>query len=118
MKQENLDRDESDSDDSDDSLSGSGGHSKSESSQSEAEEAEVANRSAPSPKRARLEPPRRAQPPQNAPASQARRGGRQNFRKANDLDPMDPASYSENCPRGKWSDGLETKGDVPEPANE
>lgn len=26
--------------------------------------------------------------------------------KRNDLDPMDPASYSEDCPRGKWSDGL------------
>lgn len=25
----------------------------------------------------------------------------------NDLDPMDPASYSETCPRGRWADGLE-----------
>lgn len=29
----------------------------------------------------------------------------------NDLDPMDPASYSEFCPRGKWSDGLENSSD-------
>ena len=26
--------------------------------------------------------------------------------KRNDLDPMDPASYSDLCPRGSWSDGL------------
>lgn len=26
--------------------------------------------------------------------------------KRNDLDPMDPASYSDSCPRGRWSDGL------------
>ncbi|RWS00929.1 polyglutamine-binding protein 1-like protein [Dinothrombium tinctorium] len=32
--------------------------------------------------------------------------------KRNDLDPMDPAAYSESCPRGKWSDGLEQKGDA------
>lgn len=30
---------------------------------------------------------------------------RQAISKRNDLDPMDPASYS-NIPRGKWSDGL------------
>jgi PREDICTED: similar to polyglutamine binding protein 1 len=29
----------------------------------------------------------------------------------NDLDPMDPAAYSDTCPRGKWSDGLERKED-------
>lgn len=29
--------------------------------------------------------------------------------KKNDLDPMDPAAYSDTCPRGKWSDGLEKK---------
>lgn len=28
------------------------------------------------------------------------------MQKRNDLDPMDPASYSEDCPRGGWSDGL------------
>ncbi|CAG2101624.1 unnamed protein product [Medioppia subpectinata] len=32
-------------------------------------------------------------------------------RKANDLDPMDPSSYSD-LPRGKWSDGLGQKGDA------
>lgn len=26
--------------------------------------------------------------------------------KRNDLDPMDPSSYSDSCPRGRWSDGL------------
>lgn len=25
---------------------------------------------------------------------------------------MDPASYSNTCPRGKWSDGLENKADA------
>lgn len=29
----------------------------------------------------------------------------------NDLDPMDPASYSDTCPRGKWSDGLSASRD-------
>jgi polyglutamine-binding protein 1 len=32
-------------------------------------------------------------------------------RKTNDLDPMDPSAYSD-IPRGKWSDGLDKKGDV------
>lgn len=26
--------------------------------------------------------------------------------KCNDIDPMDPAAYSDTCPRGKWLDGL------------
>jgi polyglutamine-binding protein 1 len=30
----------------------------------------------------------------------------------NDLDPMDPSSYSDTCPRGKWSDGLEVRGEA------
>ena len=32
-------------------------------------------------------------------------------RKTNDLDPMDPSSYSD-IPRGKWSDGLDKRGDA------
>ncbi|RWS25212.1 polyglutamine-binding protein 1-like protein [Leptotrombidium deliense] len=32
--------------------------------------------------------------------------------KRNDLDPMDPAAYSNTCPRGKWSDGLESQGEA------
>lgn len=36
---------------------------------------------------------------------------RRKIRTANDLDPMDPASYSTQCPRGKWSDGLTKRGD-------
>ena len=31
--------------------------------------------------------------------------------KRNDLDPMDPAAYSEECPRGRWSDGLRSERD-------
>jgi len=34
------------------------------------------------------------------------RGRGRKILKRNDLDPMDPSSYSEDCPRGKWSDGL------------
>ncbi|XP_074601651.1 poly-glutamine tract binding protein 1 [Brevipalpus obovatus] len=37
------------------------------------------------------------------------RNKRVDHRKRNDLDPMDPASYSDTCPRGKWSDGLENE---------
>lgn len=33
------------------------------------------------------------------------------LRKSNDLDPMDPSAYSD-IPRGKWSDGLEQRGDA------
>ena len=32
-------------------------------------------------------------------------------RKTNDLDPMDPSAYSD-IPRGKWSDGLDKRGDA------
>lgn len=39
------------------------------------------------------------------------RGLRRKIRRANDLDPMDPASYSKECPRGKWSDGLNRRND-------
>lgn len=31
--------------------------------------------------------------------------------KRNDLDPMDPAAYSEDCPRGRWADGLRNEKD-------
>lgn len=33
------------------------------------------------------------------------------MQKRNDLDPMDPAAYSEECPRGRWSDGLRSERD-------
>jgi len=42
---------------------------------------------------------------------QDRRGRGRMVRKSNDLDPMDPSAYSD-IPRGKWSDGLERKGDA------
>lgn len=37
--------------------------------------------------------------------SKAKRQRRQPISRVNQLDPMDPAAYS-NIPRGKWSDGL------------
>lgn len=39
------------------------------------------------------------------------RGSGRGVRKANDLDPMDPAAYSDT-PRGDWSTGLERKGEA------
>lgn len=33
------------------------------------------------------------------------------LQKRNDLDPMDPAAYSEDCPRGGWADGLRSERD-------
>ena len=36
-------------------------------------------------------------------------GRRKPVLQRNDLDPMDPAAYSSECPRGKWSDGLNNR---------
>ncbi|XP_015792304.1 polyglutamine-binding protein 1 [Tetranychus urticae] len=44
-----------------------------------------------------------------SPHSSNRYRGNRSKNLRNDLDPMDPASYSDSCPRGRWSDGLETK---------
>lgn len=41
-------------------------------------------------------------------SNQNKRNQRGNKRQQNDLDPMDPASYSD-IPRGGWSDGLQTE---------
>ena len=35
---------------------------------------------------------------------------RKNRRDDGALDPMDPASYSDTCPRGGWADGLDREG--------
>jgi len=43
-------------------------------------------------------------------AKRQRQGLAQSISRRNDLDPMDPAAYS-NAPRGKWSDGLRNDND-------
>ena len=52
------------------------------------------------------------------PRQQSRRAGpryssdrRKNPRDDGALDPMDPAAYSDTCPRGGWADGLDREGE-------
>lgn len=112
MKEENLDRDDSNDDEESGDESGESDDSENESSEvseqseQEKEEEEVEE------EKIMIKAPPAVKRPAKGPFQRKSFGQerRAKMQKRNDIDPMDPSAYSESCPRGKWSDGLEAKG--------
>jgi polyglutamine-binding protein 1 len=102
MKEENLDRDDSNDED------GESDEEQSDDSESPSEASEESEPEKDAQPKAVIRPPPPKRPRQfeRKTFGQERRGKV----KRNDVDPMDPSAYSDTCPKGKWADGLDTKG--------